>query len=38
MAQKQPNPITEGYVAYRRLVDEEIAKTKKQNAKKKSPI
>jgi len=36
VAQKQPNPITEGWRGYRRLVDEEIAKTKKQNAKKKS--
>ncbi len=26
MAQKQPNPITEGWGAYRKLVDEELKK------------
>jgi len=27
--QKQPNPITEGWAAYRKLVDEELEKKKK---------
>ena len=30
MAQKQPNPITEGWGAYRKLVDEELKKNKKK--------
>tara|TARA_Y100000310_G_scaffold292334_1_gene321004 strand:- start:72 stop:179 length:108 start_codon:yes stop_codon:yes gene_type:complete len=28
--QKQPSPITEGWAAYRKLVDEEIEKEKKK--------
>ena len=27
--QKQPNPISEGWAAYRKLVDEELGKKKK---------
>jgi len=29
VAQKQPNPITEGWGAYRKLVDEELKKKMK---------